>query len=463
MRRTSPALLRRVSWVGLVLLLLQPTGRLPAGPGVDSADPSGIVLVCDSSADRVMRLGDIDTSGAVEVGVLGEIAVFYDDSSPGPDLSTPCHMAPGPQGTVYLLDGGTLDSVLALSDRDADGETNGAGEVCVFYDDSTGGPPLSTPNSLVATQDGAYYVSDDGTRTHHILRLSDLDGDGTALGAGEAKIVYDSSAASTPVLMDVESLAAGPDGVLYAGDATLQAIYALRDIDGDGTFLGEGEATTFFQGTQALPVGDIEALLAVDGTIFACGRKSSVLLRIADLDGDGDAMDEGEASAFIDASAILRIQDVTDLAPLPEGGLLLLENGTDTVLFARDLDGDGSALDEGEVSPWLIDGGASLSLPSGIIRLAGEIEPPPVGKTFVRGDSTADGKVDISDSIFTLNFLFLGGITSSCQDALDADDDGQVNISDPIRCLNYLFLGGPAPPPPYPNPGKDPTADSLQC
>ena len=89
---------------------------------------------------------------------------------------------------------------------------------------------------------------------------------------------------------------------------------------------------------------------------------------------------------------------------------------------------------------------------------------PPVPK-FRRGDANADSGVpNITDGIFILNFLFLGGPAPPCDDAADTNDDGSHNITDGIYLLNYLFLGGPAPPAPGPDDcGVDPTGDALGC
>ncbi len=85
------------------------------------------------------------------------------------------------------------------------------------------------------------------------------------------------------------------------------------------------------------------------------------------------------------------------------------------------------------------------------------------GGYFERGDSNQDGKVDLSDAVFTLGFLFLGEDPSYCLDAMDADDDGQVIITDAMYALNFLFKGGEALPPPFPAPDVDPTDDLLDC
>ena len=90
------------------------------------------------------------------------------------------------------------------------------------------------------------------------------------------------------------------------------------------------------------------------------------------------------------------------------------------------------------------------------------LEPLPV--LFRRGDSNADGTVNIADGVSTLTFLFLGG-NLNCEDAADTDDSGQLEIVDSIRTFNYLFVGGAAPALPGPDAcGEDPApVDKLSC
>ena len=81
---------------------------------------------------------------------------------------------------------------------------------------------------------------------------------------------------------------------------------------------------------------------------------------------------------------------------------------------------------------------------------------------FRRGDANADGILNITDGVFVLNYLFLGGTAPTCQDSADANDDSQLNITDGVFILNYLFLGGTTPPSPGPeNCGPDPSPDPL--
>ena len=93
-----------------------------------------------------------------------------------------------------------------------------------------------------------------------------------------------------------------------------------------------------------------------------------------------------------------------------------------------------------------------------LMQQTGQVDP----FIFRRGDSNASGDLNITDGVFVLNYLFLGGPEPTCQDAADSDDNGQLNITDGVRILNYLFLGGPAPPAPGPNAcGPDTVEDDL--
>ncbi|MCZ6793932.1 MAG: hypothetical protein O7J95_10010 [Planctomycetota bacterium] len=89
----------------------------------------------------------------------------------------------------------------------------------------------------------------------------------------------------------------------------------------------------------------------------------------------------------------------------------------------------------------------------------------PFSPTFIRGDFNGDTKVNITDAVGTAEYLFQGGVAPDCDDAADSNDDGILDVSDPIFLLFALFIpGSPSPPPPFPEPGDDPTfRDNLGC
>jgi hypothetical protein len=78
-------------------------------------------------------------------------------------------------------------------------------------------------------------------------------------------------------------------------------------------------------------------------------------------------------------------------------------------------------------------------------------EARPAGEPFLRGDADGNGELAITDAIVTLEWLFLGGGPTACEDAADLNDDGGIDISDPVSLLAHLFLGSPPPPPPGPS------------
>ncbi len=95
--------------------------------------------------------------------------------------------------------------------------------------------------------------------------------------------------------------------------------------------------------------------------------------------------------------------------------------------------------------------------------LAAPPAAPGQSASFRRGDANADARLDLSDSVFTLQALFLGGAGPRCADAADSNDDGNVDISDALFTLIHLFLGGPVPPAPGLQCGADGTPDDLDC
>jgi hypothetical protein len=72
----------------------------------------------------------------------------------------------------------------------------------------------------------------------------------------------------------------------------------------------------------------------------------------------------------------------------------------------------------------------------------------------VRGDADSNGRIELTDAIRILGFLFLGGANPApaCFDSADSDDNGRLELTDAVRILGFLFLGGTNPPPAPPTP-----------
>ncbi len=104
-------------------------------------------------------------------------------------------------------------------------------------------------------------------------------------------------------------------------------------------------------------------------------------------------------------------------------------------------------------------GGASI-VPT---QIPGEVTIESLDAPFMRGETTGDGDVNLSDPMVILMYLF-NGEAHNCLDALDSNDDGNLSISDAMFLFCYLFCGeSPTIPAPFGSCGYDGTADPLGC
>lgn len=125
--------------------------------------------------------------------------------------------------------------------------------------------------------------------------------------------------------------------------------------------------------------------------------------------------------------------------------------------------GDATVVDEIRV---IWPGGLVMTYPSVAADQTITLSPTGMIETpFIRGDANGDLVVDVSDTVSTLEFLFLSG-SLPCRDGGDANDDGTLDLSDAVYTLTFLFGGGEAPDAPFPGCGTDPTPDGavpLMC
>ena len=64
---------------------------------------------------------------------------------------------------------------------------------------------------------------------------------------------------------------------------------------------------------------------------------------------------------------------------------------------------------------------------------------------YLCGDANGDGSVTITDVVFLINYIFMGGAAPQPLSLGDVDCSGRINIADVVLLVNYIFRGGPAP------------------
>jgi hypothetical protein len=72
---------------------------------------------------------------------------------------------------------------------------------------------------------------------------------------------------------------------------------------------------------------------------------------------------------------------------------------------------------------------------------------------FRRCDTDGSGRLEVSDAISFLSWLFLRGEAPACAPAADCDGDRRHTVTDAVHALLFLFGGGAPPPLPFPDCG----------
>jgi len=294
-----------------------------AAEGAEAARPPFYVLR-DIGTVYVLR----DTNGDGDALDVGENLVW------ATGLSTATGMATDGR-CLYTADLGRL-VVHRVQDLNGDGDALDAGESSVWADDFGS----SWPEGVAAGPGGTVYVTGvDGST----WRLCDANGDGDALDAGE-KTLY-AAGIWQPWAILVER-----DGSLLVGGA--ERIRRLVDLNGDGDALDAGENVPYTPepGTPGVQwVVQTNGLLADgSGGVLASVMSENTVYRVRDLNGDGDAMDLIEVLSYADP-VYGNLDGPIGMAPFGGGGFLLAEYGREQVSLVRDANGDGDALDLGEV------------------------------------------------------------------------------------------------------------------
>ncbi|NIP41716.1 MAG: hypothetical protein GWO41_12640 [candidate division Zixibacteria bacterium] len=100
---------------------------------------------------------------------------------------------------------------------------------------------------------------------------------------------------------------------------------------------------------------------------------------------------------------------------------------------------------KGTVSQTAVDQGTSTNykLKHGFWQIFATSGGPCQGEC---GDANDDASVNVSDAVWIVNYVFIGGSEPlpvlACG---DANTDGSVNVSDAVWVINFVFVGGGPP------------------
>ncbi len=66
-------------------------------------------------------------------------------------------------------------------------------------------------------------------------------------------------------------------------------------------------------------------------------------------------------------------------------------------------------------------------------------------RDVARGDANNDGRLDVGDAVYLINFVFRSGEGTITIESGDANFDFIIDVGDAVYLINYIFHGGPAP------------------
>lgn len=223
-----------------------------------------------------------------------------------------------------------------------------------------------------------------GMEQDQLIRLVDIDNNNSYQDANELVELYNEAVPAfiRNVAFRVEGGATvgywtntKPNDVLFRG-ADTDSSGTLDQVTPFYTFTGFGlSGTSSTQGPKGVAVGP-------NGAVYAnLDFPGGDLLRFVDLNGDGDAEDAGEAENWISNASFgsytvpgltgpvsVGTQNILRLAPYGNDGVLLYTTGfgaskDEAVYSARDLNGNGSVLDAGELQLFFNGSGGIADLP----------------------------------------------------------------------------------------------------
>lgn len=189
---------------------------------------------------------------------------------------------------------------------------------------------------------GSLIMSDTGDDL--IFRLTDFDLDGDFDDPGEIILFYDatdpSGGSSNPI-----KIKTGPLGYIYVGNTSLDTVVRLMDLNGNGDAADSGEATIYIDNTNASGV----VFSSTQGMAFdtngdlwlsnsSSGDVNDFIARARDLNADGDCQDAGEIEVLYD-SVEAQVQGLSIILNVPMP-CVLDENGYLYVSDVNDPNGD---------------------------------------------------------------------------------------------------------------------------
>ena len=189
-------------------------------------------------------------------------------------------------------DADVLGAIWRLEDLDGDNRASDDEEKILFRNWEGVGTLTGDFRDIAASRTGAVYALENGSA--RVLKFQDLNADKDAQDALEVVSYRDPSsggfALQIPLSLAVtqwfDTASATLHDVVFVYDAGLQAVVRLEDLDNDGDARDAAEICLFHQSTPDSPLSALQLATGETGRLLAGNTTLQQIVRVVDLTGD---------------------------------------------------------------------------------------------------------------------------------------------------------------------------------
>jgi hypothetical protein len=169
-------------------------------------------------------------------------------------------------------------------------DTNSDGDVLDVGERTLFADGVNGPQTIMPQADALIVPAEGGDQVH---RLVDLNGDGDALDTGENAVL-------TPHFDQLLGVLDDGSGGFYFTSFSADTVYHADDRNADGDFLDVAEVLSYADAVYGLLDGPWNMVAYEGGGFLLTDSNNNQVKLVRDINGDGDALDLGEVVLFAD-------------------------------------------------------------------------------------------------------------------------------------------------------------------
>jgi hypothetical protein len=417
--------------------------------GAQTAQAGVSILVADRTAHKIWRLTDDNNNGTIEPN---EVHVWFDGTNAAgtPGIGTLGAVGSRPSDDTIVAGDSVNHVYYWFRDLDQNGDALGVGESKVILTAANaGGAAVNAPSGVAFFPNGDFLICNSGTTSNPdgIYRLTNPNGAGSYDGAGSVinwVTNWPGFGVGNSPYVPFETVVDRHSVGYVRSTGTNNGVYKFADTNGNGHADDTGEFIPYFNSSNqsgiTLAAGfALEIDLARPSSFYtlqvATGGVDQ-LIRLTDLDLNGDANGPGEAvMVYSTAESGFSSNDIISLS----NGDVLISDVTSAnlrIIRLHDIDGDGLFTGPGERTTFFSAAG------TGVLDVRQMVLLHP----HCLADFNLSGGVEVQDIFDFLSAWFAGciGQTSAPCNGQNADfNGGGLSVQDIFDFLNAWFVGCP--------------------